>query len=460
MKIIAAIPPDWGDHSWRPLVLSTRTAAARYTTRPEWSSDGESMWMRLSKFSLCNRLSLRALASLVAAQSDETGCASVDLRHADRFALSRLASLLEIPHAAALAGFCLPSAHPTLAWAATELRYCPKCLERGFHAAWFQWQFIERCPVHGSRLRGGCRKCAAVIPYALDSSMAMHPLSCAQCGTSWVPVLNRPAGRCVPAKGWLARVFRRWQIHVVDAMMSVTATPPRPRDPATGRFAPQWAISAEIRMTSRARCLQLLNQLYEVPPPSLAEFTDWRCTQRVMAANGRIVSLAGEDWETDAMPWARADWPHVGEDFLEYEQLLKHVEHTLFGDTRRIACMRSHGTHHHDAIVAHTRDMSADQATALGWSISWYGFARACAPGHEPCLPAVGLLGWLAHAPHRPVEVSPERWRGQMCAWLAQDLARSAWAWSRIVLFMRARGEYLLHGQLVRPSDLAHLRQL
>ncbi|MDY7804189.1 hypothetical protein [Burkholderia stagnalis] len=455
MNITAALQSDWNDHAWQPLVLPTHPAPARYTARPEWSSDGESMWMRLSKFSLCNRLSLHALAVLVAVRVDEASCTGVDLRRVDRFVPSQLRNLLEIAETAALDGFCLPSGHPALAWAATELRYCPKCLERGFHAAWFQWQFIERCPVHRSRLRCGCRTCEAVIPYALDSKMATHPLSCAYCGTSWVPGLNRPAGRCVPAKGRLARIFKRWQTHVADAMMAVAATPFQSRDPTTGKFAPQRAESIEIRMVCRTRCTQLLNRFYEVPPPSLAELAERRRIKPI--SEGPVVPSPSEDWETAVIPWVRDDWPHFADDFLEYEQVLKHIGHDLFGDTRRIASMHLLVPNRHDAIVAHTRDMNADQATALGWSVSWYGFSRTCAPEHEPCTPAVGLIGWLAHVPHRPAEIPPDRWRDQMFAWLAQDLMKSACAWSRIVQFMRARGKYLLHPQLGRPAELARL---
>jgi len=43
-----------------------RPAAWRYTARSEWSTDGESTWMRLAKFSLCNRLSVRQLMALFA----------------------------------------------------------------------------------------------------------------------------------------------------------------------------------------------------------------------------------------------------------------------------------------------------------------------------------------------------------------------------------------------------------
>ncbi|WP_143751041.1 hypothetical protein [Burkholderia sp. HI2714] len=455
----AAAPPDWNGHCWPSLVLPTRTTPARYTTRPEWSSDGESMWMRLSKFSLFNRLSLHALVGLVTVRSDEACSTGVDLRRADPFVPSRLSSILEIPEASALDGFCLFTGHPALTWATTELRYCPACLDLGFHAAWFQWRFVERCPVHRCRLRRGCRQCAAVIPYALNSSMATHPLSCVHCRTSWVPVLDRPAGRCVPITGRAARILRRWQVHVADTMMPVAITPSQPRDQVTGRFVSPPAAGIEIRMACRARHIRLLNRLYEVPPPSPMELLKRPSSEVAITWGNQVLSLPDEDRQTGTMPYARDDWPHFGNDFLAYEQVMKHVGHALFGDTRGILPVRMPGANRCDEVVIHTQDMDADHATALGWSISWYGFSRIYSPVDAPSMPAVGLTGWLAHAPHRPVHVPTDRWRDQMFVWLSEDLARSAWAWSRIVMFMRARGKYLFHAQLVRPSELAGLHQ-
>jgi hypothetical protein len=455
----AAVPPDWTGNVWQSLVLPTCTTPASYTTRPEWSSDGESMWMRLSKFSLFNRLSLHALAGLIAVRSDEAFSAGTDLRRADRFVPSRLARILEIPEASALEGFCFLKGHPALAWAATELRYCPACLESGFHAAWFQWRFIERCPVHGCRLRRGCRKCAEAIPYALNQSMATHPLSCARCNTSWVPVLDRPAGSCAPIIGRAARILRRWQVHVAEAMIPIAATPCQPRDQATGRFAVQPSPEIEIRMTCLARHMRLLNRLYDVPPPSPVELLGRYSTAAAMMRPSRVVSLPCEDRRTDDMSYAQCDWPHFGDDFLAYERLLKRVGHGQFGDTCGTVPVGLSRKYRYSEVVVRTRDMGADHAAALGWTISWYGFSRICAPGDAPSVPAVGLTGWLAHAPHRPADVAPGCWREQMFVWLAEDLVASAWAWSRIVQFMQARGKYLLHGRLARPSELAQLRR-
>jgi len=89
--------------------------AGDYTSRPEWSSDGDSMWMRLPKFSMFNRPSLHALVALIAARSDEASSDGVHLRRADRFALSRLSSILEHPEASAIEGFRVLTGHPALA---------------------------------------------------------------------------------------------------------------------------------------------------------------------------------------------------------------------------------------------------------------------------------------------------------------------------------------------------------
>ena len=278
--------------------------AGDYTSRPEWSSDGDSMWMRLPKFSMFNRPSLHALVALIAARSDEASSDGVHLRRADRFALSRLSSILEHPEASAIEGFCVLTGHPALAWAATELRYCSACLELGFHAAWFQWRFIERCPVHGCRLRRGCVKCAEAIPYALNRSMATDPLSCARCNTPWVPVLDRPAGRCAPIIGRAARILRRWQVHVADTLMPIATTPCRPRDQATGRFAFQPPPEIEIRMTCLARHTRLLNQLYDVPPPSSLELLGRHTAVAAVVRPSRIVPLPCDDRPTGEMPYA------------------------------------------------------------------------------------------------------------------------------------------------------------
>jgi hypothetical protein len=165
---------------------------ARFTSRPEWSTVGESMWMRLSKFSLLNRLTLHELSSLVLLPRKEIPTNGVDLRRADRFDPARLGDLLAASPADVIAAFCYTTPGPPVASA--ELRYCRECLQQGFHAAWFQWRFITRCPLHHRALRLGCPGCARPIRYTLQRDMAEHPLACVQCGKQWVPALHGRPG--------------------------------------------------------------------------------------------------------------------------------------------------------------------------------------------------------------------------------------------------------------------------
>ncbi len=128
-----------GDRCW----------AWRYTARPEWSSVGESMWMRLSKFSLCNRLALGTLAKLFAVNHNDALGEGVDLRRADRWNEPALAQILGIDEGVVRDGFCTATRNGGFAMASSQLRHCPDCLLAGFHAAWFQWPFIEYCPIRG-----------------------------------------------------------------------------------------------------------------------------------------------------------------------------------------------------------------------------------------------------------------------------------------------------------------------
>jgi hypothetical protein len=204
---------------------------------------------------------------------------------------------------------------------------------------------------------------------------------------------------------------------------------------------------------------RLLNQLYDVPPPSPLELLGRQSTDTTAAWSGRVAMLPDDDRQPGGPPYAQTDWPHFGDDFLKYEQIMERVGYELFGDILQIAHARESWANRGDEFVVQARDIGSDHATALGWSISWYGFSRTCTPKDAASMmPAVGLAGWLANAPYRPVDVPRSSWRDQMIFWLSEDLARSAWAWSRIALFMRARGNYLLHGQLARPSELATLR--
>lgn len=65
-------------------------------------------------------------------------------------------------------------------WTVPFLRYCPTCLESGYHSILFQCVDQRSCPQHGDLLEDHCPKCGQRIPYSLPGAKVI-PYSC-ECG--------------------------------------------------------------------------------------------------------------------------------------------------------------------------------------------------------------------------------------------------------------------------------------
>ena len=96
---------------FEPRVRTPDREQWRYTARPEWSSAGESLWMRLSKFSHCNRMSVAELARLFARQDDRAAFTGIDLRCMTAWVTGSIASRLEISADDVRASFCCAEPH-------------------------------------------------------------------------------------------------------------------------------------------------------------------------------------------------------------------------------------------------------------------------------------------------------------------------------------------------------------
>ena len=132
--------------------------------------------------------------------------------------------------------------------ASTQLRYCETCLVGGFHAAWFQWQPLERCPLHNQRFRSGCFECAAPIPYILGTELASSPLRCSNCRCNWVPVLHRSAGRCSPFRRRDRERIRQWANYVNYVNDVITVDQRLHRDWCNGKY-----VAAKPGLVARRR---------------------------------------------------------------------------------------------------------------------------------------------------------------------------------------------------------------
>lgn len=409
----------------------------RYTARPEWSTAGESMWMRLAKFSLCNRLSVKALATLFAADADTT--VDVDLRCADRWNAEALASVLEISADDVRAGFCVGLSRKAPAAASPQLRGCRACLVAGFHAAWFQWKLVRRCPLHDQPLRLGCVRCTAPIPYTLGPHLAAYPLSCASCGCAWVPTLSRPAGRCTPLPRQDGRLLRRWSLYVGHVVGD------------DGHRTRKRRLDGTLLPSVREHPLRQVNRLFDAPPPLTVQLLRRRRPQRRQ-------SLDPAGAASTSRAYDRPGWPHFDRDFALCEHVVHDARRQLFVAVHD-ACERGRWRHLLGTeLVVPAETMDRDTAAALGWSMAWTGCLQTLAPELGGSMPAFGLAGWLAGLPLRPSSMPRHRWHSQVLRWLGEDLVSSAWIWRCIAGFMRARGVYLLHAALASPAELARLR--
>lgn len=241
--------------------------------------------------------------------------------------------------------------------------------------------------------------------------------------------------KCTPITGQAARVLGRWKSFIADNVIPLTAPASRRRDPNTGRFVVQPAPWLDGRKANLAEYMRLLNQLYDVPPPSSFEVLRRQPAFAAAGLTRRFMVADDDDWQTDAAPqYSQIDWPHFGIGFREYEHTVDRVGRELFGNMLRPAHASTLCARPVHQCVLSSRDVGSDSATALGWSLSWYGLTRACVPKDRLSTPALGLAGWRAHLPHRPADVPQCAWRDQLNDWLYEDLMRSAWIWSHCEL--------------------------
>lgn len=67
-------------------------------------------------------------------------------------------------------------------WWHQVFRYCPLCLEQGYHSYWYQSQYIDTCPIDGVRLETTCQHCGNTLPqYGLCRPLLNRSYLCSHC---------------------------------------------------------------------------------------------------------------------------------------------------------------------------------------------------------------------------------------------------------------------------------------
>lgn len=165
------------------------------TRRPGTSYRYESLWIRLHKFAYLNAANFHCLRKIltngkVFYGNDEARW----LGHFGKLLPEQLASAFAItPEELELSVYIpyeiIPSVFdPSVFGMEYQLRYCPICMQQGFHCAVFQMRWIERCPLHDVPLENRCRYCGASNKYLFIPEAFKKAGHC-KCGMPFWPNL-------------------------------------------------------------------------------------------------------------------------------------------------------------------------------------------------------------------------------------------------------------------------------
>jgi len=70
-----------------------------------------------------------------------------------------------------------------IGWLSVSFRYCPVCLEAGYHSFWYQFKPLMGCPIHHVELTTQCMGCGAETGrYGICNEFFSAPYHCITCG--------------------------------------------------------------------------------------------------------------------------------------------------------------------------------------------------------------------------------------------------------------------------------------
>ena len=81
-----------------------------------------------------------------------------------------------------------------------ELRYCSRCMARGYHSVLHQFGRLSECPIHARPLESRCRHCGKGSAYRIDAQMLDAPFKCPHCRVPYSPSWSRFAKRSALGK--------------------------------------------------------------------------------------------------------------------------------------------------------------------------------------------------------------------------------------------------------------------
>lgn len=81
-----------------------------------------------------------------------------------------------------------PAIFPELGTKFRCVRYCPVCIQRGYHSAAHQVEWLDRCLIHGEKLVAVCSKCGIKLEFRNNgASIPLIRYCCSSCGDALWP---------------------------------------------------------------------------------------------------------------------------------------------------------------------------------------------------------------------------------------------------------------------------------
>lgn len=220
----------------------------RVVWRPDQIYPYESVWGLLHKLCRWNRIHFGDVWDLVAVGRRALGaevptrrrdCSLIDPTWLDRTEFAQLLNLsITSTHDAFLDRYvCVSGLEDVTLWGVSGLRFCPKCLAKGFHSPLHHLPFLEECPIHRCALLNACPKCARSIRYSAPAADAF----CCPCGH---PLWD---GRSSCSLGFGKEDALRETVRWIDLLTKGSFGPiNKRRDEPDAPFAHSEAVIAEI----------------------------------------------------------------------------------------------------------------------------------------------------------------------------------------------------------------------
>lgn len=187
-----------------------RPEPARVCWRKDLAVPHESLWCRCNKLEVFNRADSEDIRGdlrdprAVRELAYERGAVAGDSRVAgilDHKKLLNYSAKDSVRTLGVLADY-MPALEKSRSrrdlWSSGLLRYCPLCLKAGVHVTYFQFIFVNRCPVHRVRLDTRCPSCERRIEYIYGAPRAARRFAC-RCGRKLWDWEKTPTNRVTPA---------------------------------------------------------------------------------------------------------------------------------------------------------------------------------------------------------------------------------------------------------------------